>query len=241
MSAAGIAQVIDRLRGGGGQVRLEMPVVEDAQWVGVQPAAGVIGQARLVGAEIVDQRLPKAGATGGVPDGVQAGDDAREPALAVEARGELQELGVDHRSGVADDLAIPLAELPVATRLRAVVAEHWTQGPQAQRTREDVHPVLEVGTHDGRRRLRAQHPVGALLVTALRAADGEHLLLDDIARLTGTAREQLDSLEQRSLDPLEAMAVGEVARNRLDAAPARRFGWQDVARAAWRGDGAGHG
>ena len=62
----------------------------------------------------LDQGLPVAGAAGCVADRVHVSDRIGQSDLGVEARGELDELGVDGRTRVAEDLDVPLQELPVA-------------------------------------------------------------------------------------------------------------------------------
>ena len=68
--------------------------------------------------------LDVGGPAGGIADGVEMHPHARQPGLRVEARRQLDDLGVDGRTGVADRLHVELPELPVAAGLRAVVAEH---------------------------------------------------------------------------------------------------------------------
>ena len=82
MVAARVAQVVDAAWRAGGQLGFELPVIEDAQRVDLQPPAGVIGQAVFVLAEIVDQRLAIARAACRVTDGVQVRDDIRDAASA---------------------------------------------------------------------------------------------------------------------------------------------------------------
>ena len=194
-----------------------------------------------MGAEVLDQRGAVSGPADGVADRVDVGDHVAHPHLGVEAMAELDDLGVDHRSGIADHLDVPLHELAEAAGLRAVVAEHRPDHPQPLRTGPHVHPVLEVGAHDAGRRLGAQRPLGALLLAARRAADPEHLLLDRVGRLAQAAAEELDPLEERRLDPVEARSAGSgrgrSASTRLQAGAVLG---EQVARAAGRGDRAGH-
>src|SRR5688500_11099068 len=154
---------------------------------------------------------------------------------------QLDELGVHGGTGVTDDLDVPLAELAVAAGLRTVVAEHRTDHPEAGRARKHVHPVLDEGTDDAGGRLGPERPLGALLVAARGPAHAEHLLFDRVAALAEPAREELDALEERDLDPLECIAAREVARDRLDAIPRWRLPGQDVTGAARRADRLRHG
>ena len=240
MRPAGVAQVIERAGGAGGEIGVQVLVVEDAQRVDAQPSPGVMRQALLVSAEVVDQRGAVRGATDGVADRVDVGDHVANAALGVEALPQLDDLGVDHRSGIADRLDIPLHELPEAACLWTVVAEHRADQPHALRPRSHVHAVLQVGAHDPRRRLRAECPLCPLLLAAGRAADPEHLLLDRVGRLAQTAAEELDPLEERRLDAVEGVPRAQVAGDPLDPAPGGAILGEQVARAAGRGDGAGH-
>ena len=57
MVATRVAQVVDAAWRAGGQLGVELPVIQDPQRVDLQPPPGVIGQAVFVLAEVVDQRL----------------------------------------------------------------------------------------------------------------------------------------------------------------------------------------
>src|SRR5438046_9665375 len=78
--------------------------------------------------------------------------------LAEEPVGELDDLGVDRGTRVADRLDVELPELAVAARLRTVVAEHGSGQGQLDWLRQRLHPVLDIGPHDARRRLRTECP-----------------------------------------------------------------------------------
>ena len=161
---------------------------------------------------------------------------AAQAHLRVEAVRQLDELGVHHRSWIADHLDVPLRELAVAPGLWAGVSEHRSQHPQAQRAGAYLHALLDVGAHDPGGRLWTQRPFGALLLAALGAGDAEHLLLHCVGRFAQAAGEEVDPFEDGGVDPLEAVARGEVACDCLHPVPGGSLLGQQVARSARRGD-----
>ena len=152
-----------------------------------------VAVAAVVGRQLGDVGRP----AGGVADRVEVDLDAREPGVAVEARAELDDLGVDGRPGVADRLDVELPELAVAAGLRPVVAEHRPGLGQLHRLRPGLHPVLDIGPDDAGRRLRAERPCLAFLGPR---REPEELLLDDVGDLADAALEDVGLLEQRRLD-----------------------------------------
>ena len=145
--------------------------------------------------------------------------DALEPGIDVESCAELDDLGVDGRPGIADRLDVELPELAVAAGLRPVVAEHRSGLGQLDRLRPGLHPVLDVGARDARRRLWSERPRLAFLGPW---GEAEELLLDDVGDLADAALEDLDQLEQRRLDPAIAVAGGEVGGQHAPAASRSR-------------------
>ena len=211
--------------------------IEQAQDVALEPAALELGQLGHVRPEVVGQLGHVGRPAGRVADRVQVHDlDAVEARLAVEARPELDDLGVDGRPGVADRLDVELPELAVATGLRAVVAEHRPDLAQLHRLRPGLHPVLDVGADDAGGRLGTERPGLAVLGPR---REPEELLLDDVGDLADTALEDVGQLEHRRLDPAVAVARGEVGGEPLQARPGRGLGRQQVAGPA-RGSEGGH-
>ena len=162
--------------------------------------------------------------------------DALEAGIAIEARPELDDLGVDGRPRIADRLDVELPELAVAARLGPVVPEHRADLHQLDRLRPGLHPVLDVGPDDPRGRLRAERPGFAILGPRRQP---EELLLDDVGDLADAALEDVDQLEHGRLDPPVAVARREVGGEALETRPGRRLGRQQVAGAARRTEG-GH-
>jgi hypothetical protein len=118
-------------------------------------------------------------------------------------------------------------ELAEAARLRALVAEERPPGPELHGLRKLVHAVLDVRAADRRGGLGAQGELAPALV-----GEREHLLLDDVRRRPDPAREQLEVLERRGLDPRVPGAGERAGSDRVHAGPRRRLGGQDVERAA---------
>ena len=210
--------------------------IEQAQDVALEPAALELGELGRVRPEVVGQFGHVGRPAGRVTDRIQVHDDAIEARLAVEARPELDDLGVDGRPGVADRLDVELPELAIATGLWPVVAEHRPDLAQLHRLRPGLHPVLDVGTDDAGGRLGTERPGLAVLGPR---GEAEELLLDDVGDLADAALEDVGQLEHRRLDPPVAIAGGEVGGEPLEARPGRRFGRQQVAGPA-RGSEGGH-
>ena len=234
MLAARVAQVIDRARRAGRQVGRQVLVVQDAERVHPQAPPRVLAEPLLVGREVLDQRLPVGRPAHRVADRVDMSHDVGQADLRVEPMPELDQLGVDGRARIADDLDVPLAELAEAAGLRSVVAEHGADEGQAQRPGPDVHAVLDEGADDSGRRFWPQRPGRRLFLAALRAGDPEHLLLDRVAALAQAAGEELHALEERDLDPLEGVAAarGRGRQPRPGSTPASPRGAGRACRAA---------
>ena len=147
-----------------------------------------------------------------------------------EQRGEQGDrLGVDGGVVRSERLRADLPELPVAARLRALVAEEARQVPELHRLAALVHAVLDVRPADGR---------GALGPQRERASGGvlerEHLLAHDVGGLADAAREQLRRLERGRLDALVAGALEDRAGARLELGASGGLLAEDVEGAAWR-------
>ncbi len=164
---------------------------------------------------------------GRIADRVDEDLDVVEAGVSVEPQPELDQLGVDRGSRVADRLHVPLPELAVPAGLRPVVAEHRTGQGELHRLRPGLHPVLDVGAADAGRRLRPERPTLALLAPARR--DAEELLLHDVGDLADPALEDRPLLEQRDLDLPVAVAGGELTGQPLQARERRALDGQEVA------------
>ena len=169
-----------------------------------------------------------------VADRVDVDDDVAQPDVAVEARGELDLLGVDPGARVADRLDVELPELAEAAGLGPVVAEHRAGQRDLHRLRQRLHPVLDVGPDDAGGRLRAERPGLALVAPR---GEPEQLLLDGVRRLAEAPLEHRHLLEHRRLDLAIAVAPGEVRRDRLEPPQGGSLGRQEVAGAARGAEG----
>ena len=209
--------------------------VEEAERVRRDPPAVALGDERLAAAVEGGQLGDVAGPAGRIADRVEPGPYLGEADLGVEPGVQLDQLGVDGGSRVADRLRVPLVELAVAAGLRAIVAEHRTDGGEPNRLVPGLHPVLEVGAHDAGGVLGAEraHLVAARL-------EPEQLLLDDVRPLPEAALEDRRQLEERRLDGGVAVAARQVGGDRREPGPGGPLGGEDVAGAA-RGAEGGHG
>ncbi len=188
------------------------------------------GQLRGVRTVVVGQCGHVGRAARRVADRIDEDLDAGQAGIRVEPRPELDDLGVDGRSRVADRLDVELPELAVAARLRAVVAEHRADLVQLHGLRPRLEPVLDVGPDDPGRRLGAERPRFGLVGPG---HDPEQLLLDDVRDLADASLEDRGLLEHRRLDAAVAVSGGQVRGEPLQAGPGGRVGWQEVARAPW--------
>ena len=118
--------------------------------------------------------------------------------------------------------------------LRPAVAEDGSDRVELLRLRLALEAVLEVGTDDRRRRLRAQRQRALAAV-----GEGVHLLAHDVRAVTGGAGEELGVLEDGGLDPPVAVE-GAQPLEFVGQPPAQRMGVrEDVVRSARRFELAG--
>jgi hypothetical protein len=155
--------------------------VERAQRVEVDPLDDLAAQLVLVGPQVRGQLRAVGRAVLGLPERRDHEVDVTRPDRLQQLRQQQDDLRVHGRVGRADRLRAHLPELPVAPRLRRLLAEEARQVPELHGLRELVHPVLHVRAHRRRGALRPQR-VGAVV-----GLEGEHLLLDDVRRLPHAA------------------------------------------------------
>ncbi len=235
---AGGAEVLGDGRGRGDEVgQVGILGVEEAQGVRGQALAFDAYQSVLVGAEMGPERIDVGRPACRVADGVDEDLDVAQAGLAIEPVTELDDLGIDRRTGIPDGLHVPLPELAEPPGLRPVVAEHRTEQRDLDRLRPGLEAVLDIGSCDARRRLRSQRPALALLAAA--GSDAEELLLDDVGGGPDAAFEDLATLEEWRLDRGVAVAVCQVPGQFLEALPGGSLVREQVARAPWGAEG-GH-
>ena len=117
---------------------------------------------------------------------------------------------------LAERLHVELMELPVAARLRPLVAEHRAHRVQLDGLGLHVEAVLDVRAQLGGRRLRTK---GERIAPAI--LEGVHLLLHDVGDLADPAREELRALEDRQTDLAIAVRLEDPACRRLHVLPRR--------------------
>ena len=145
---------------------------------------------------------------------------------APQPREQQQVLGLDVGPRQTETLHADLVELPLATHLRTLVAEHRAEVPQplGQRVQQ---AVLQHRAHAARGAFRAQRQAVAVAV-----GEGVHLLLDDVGDLADGALEQLRGLQQRKTDLAVRMGVQQRRHLMLDVLPKRGLGRQNVGHSA---------
>ena len=198
------AQVVDDVRRVRGlRADLGALVVQHPQRVDLDPGPGVLVQVEP--AQEVLQRGPVHRPAVPVAQAVQQQGELGQAEGAVGVVGGGDRLHVDRRVLGADRLEVELVELPVAARLRALVAERGAAGEDLDRQRALVQVVLEHGAEHAGGELGAQRDLTPAAVT-----EGVHLLAHDVARLAHTADEEIGVLEHRGLDRCIAGAAGGV-------------------------------
>ena len=153
-----------------------------------------------------------------------------DPEALPQARAERDELSVDVRSGTADRLDVHLPELPVAARLRRLVAEHRTDAPQLV-ARATQHAVGNQRARDAGGGLRAQRQAVPAAV-----GEGVHLLADHVGVLADRALEELGVLQDRYADLLVAIGGQQLARQVLKVLPGADLRGQHIVHSADRLD-----
>ena len=195
-------EVVHQQRSGGDEgADLGTLVVEHPQRVELRAAPG--GLVEVEPGEEVAQQLPVGRAAVGVAEGGQLQPVPREPEGPEALVRDRDHLGVQRGVVHADRLDPHLLQLPVAARLRALVAEERARVAQLHRQSGPVETVLDHGPH---------HPGGALRTQGHRAVaavgEGVHLLADDVGRLPDPPRVEAGVLEHRQLDQPVAGPVG---------------------------------
>ena len=146
---------------------------------------------------------------------------------------EQDDLQVDIRTIEAEDLNADLVELPVATALRAFVAEHGTAVPESQGLIQQA--VFDDGAYTARCALRTE--AQGVTVTVREAV---HLLLDDIGDLADGAFEQVGDLDERGPNLRIAITGKDLPGRVFDSLPGTDPFRQDVMHPANRRYRRGH-
>ena len=162
--------------------------------------------------------------------------DAGQPELRVERGEDADHLGVEFGRLRAERLDAKLVVLPVAARLRALVAEHGAMIVELHRLGQRVHAVLHIGSRHGGRALWTERHASAAEIV-----EGVHLFAHDVRRVAHSPREETRVFEGRSVDA--AIAVpGKDGLSRSDhPATDRLLLGKDVVRPLRREEGVSHG
>ena len=208
--------------------------VEQPQDVALEPVPFELRQLVDMAAEVRRQLLDVRRAAGRVADRVEVNLDPVQTGVAVEAQRELDDLGVDRRTRIADRLDVELPELPIPTGLRTVVAEHRAGHRQLHRLRQRLHAVLDVRPGDAGGRFRPERPRFGFLRSR---GEQEELLLDDVGDGSNAPFEDRSLLEERRLDLAVAVSLGEIGRDCFEPPERGPLGGQQVAGSAGRSEG----
>ena len=171
-----------------------------------------------------------------VTERVQAEAHVARADVAEIPREHDQHLGVDQRVLATERLHADLPELPIATLLRPLPAEHGPCVPESRRRIAVDHSRVEIRAHDTGRALRTQRQRRPIAVR-----EGVHLLLDDVRRLTDRPPEQLRPLEHGKPDLVEPIGAEDRGGGLFEAAPAMAVRGKDVTKPPDDGDGGGSG
>ena len=234
MLGAVVAQVVVDQRGFGHDlVAVRVLAVEGAQRVDLGALEAVPAHLVLVVEDELANLLAVGGAAGTVAHRVdvelELGGIEAEPLEVLHEHDDA--LGVGRGVGSAQPLDTHLVELAQATLLGALSAKHCLGVPELGRRaalRDEIvldggadHARGALGTH-GHALARLQAGLGALLeeVAEQRAGDhAEHLLANDIGRLTDAMDEGVDLLDGGGLDHIEAVRAKQLARHVLHVLP----------------------
>ena len=144
-----------------------------------------------------------------------------EPEPRERAHGDADHLRIDRGALDAEQVDVPLEEL-------AEPAALWALGAKEARHREplDRHGQLRRASRRHARERRRELRPKRVVVAAARPAEAEQLADDPLAALRGV---QLEVLEGRAVDLVEAERNARLAPRRLDAPPHRHLGGVEVA------------
>ena len=202
-------------------------VVQHAQRVALDPAAGVLVRQRQTAQEI-PQLLGVLGPALRIAEARQQQFDPLQPDSSESMRAKGDDLRVQRRIVDPERLDIYLLELAKTPRLRLLVAKHRARVPDLQRQLTLPEPVLGDGPHDARGGLRTQRQRPVALV-----AEGVHLLRDDIGRFPHPTLEKGGVLEDRRLDVAITGEPGGLEQGAADLEPARGIEPEERRRCLW--------
>ena len=137
--------------------------------------------------------------------------------------GHLDDLGVDGRVLLAEDLDVDLMELAVTALLGLVVAEHGAHVVVAHGRALEVEPVLDDGPDDRRRVLRPQGQGPPALVD-----ERVHLFGDDVGGRARALLEELGRLENGGPELAEAVELECFPGQALEGLPLLDLAGEDV-------------
>ncbi|MNJ36621.1 hypothetical protein D3C77_314160 [compost metagenome] len=159
--------------------------VEHAHWIALNPGLTVLAQIVLHRHEETEQFVAIGCPARRIADRVQLYLDllqAKLPAVLVTKRDNL---GIDRRINCAYRFHPELVELPLASRLRALIAEHRAGIIQLRYVRLPVQFVLYIRANDSCRSFRPKRHAAVALI-----GERVHFFLDNIRRFPNAAFKQ---------------------------------------------------
>jgi hypothetical protein len=145
------------------------------------------------------------------------------PEFPEEGVGHLDDLGVDGRVLLAEDLDVDLMELAVAALLGLVVAEHGAHVVVAHGRALEVEPVLHDGPDDRGGVLRPEGQGPPALV-----GERVHLFGDDVGGRARPLLEELGGLEDGGPELPEVVELESLPGQALEGLPLLDLAGEDV-------------
>ena len=221
----GFEKVEDRGRTRDGFAILRILGVENAQRVVGEALLRVLAEVRLFRLEVGAKGIPVARARSVATERIHAYFEVFDAERAEDPDEHVDHFGVHAGPRIAVNLGSCLPELTIATALGLLGAKHRAEVVEAAHGLLRVERVADVSPRDAGRAFGAQRD---RLVTAL---EREHLLFDDLGRVTDRAHEEVERLEERGPDLGIARALELAPQHGLELVPAPDFVGQDVVHA----------
>jgi len=203
--------------------------VQHTQRITVQTAPAILADLTamrvVIGDEPGDVSRPTDGAT-------RAIELKRQPLKAQPAKempGDGHYFHVRCRIAGADTLDVELRVLTVPAGLDPLIAKNRPGAIHPDGLWPSAHPMLNVGAHNARRKLRTQRDIAAALIL-----EGVHLLIHDICALADATDIQPGLLENRNVQALIVVELHHFTDGIIDVEPVRLVLGQDIHGAARR-------
>ena len=138
--------------------------IKDPQRVGLRPSSAVRTEGVGFLGQVVLQRLPERLPAIRAPKGVQMEGEVRQSHDLEQTHDHYDKIGIRFRTRVAKDLGVYLMKLPKPPFLGPFMSKHGADGKELLDRVLLIKPVLNVGPHNRRRRLRSKGHAVSLTV-----------------------------------------------------------------------------